>query len=99
MDNSERLEALLDRWEECRHQGQTIPPEELCRDCPELLPALRSRIAEFQGVGELVRQLPPPECAAKTPLERELVNPARGAVPGAPDSTIAPDGGDADLEP
>src|SRR5262245_20408035 len=36
----DRLDALLLRWEELVEQGQPASPEELCRDCPELLDEL-----------------------------------------------------------
>ena len=32
-----RIAHLLLRWEELRAQGQILSPEELCRDCPDLL--------------------------------------------------------------
>src|SRR5262245_57872303 len=44
MSVEEQLEDLLLRWEELRDQGQTVTPEELCRDCPELLDELRRRV-------------------------------------------------------
>lgn len=46
------IDELLDRWEECQERGETISPEELCRDQPELLQEVRSRIvrlAEIDG--------------------------------------------------
>ncbi len=48
MSVDERLEDLLLRWEELQEQGQLVTPEELCRDCPELLDELRRRIQELQ---------------------------------------------------
>ena len=38
------LNALLSRWEELRHQGQAVSAEELCRDCPGLVPELKRRM-------------------------------------------------------
>src|SRR4051812_13735260 len=35
---------LVRRWHEQQGQGQTLTPEELCRDCPENLPALREHL-------------------------------------------------------
>jgi serine/threonine protein kinase/Flp pilus assembly protein TadD len=39
-----RLVDLILRWEELREQGQSVTAEELCRDCPELLPEVRRAI-------------------------------------------------------
>ncbi len=50
MSVNERLEDLLLRWEELREQGQSITPEELCRECPELLVELRRRIEALQSL-------------------------------------------------
>jgi len=36
MTDQERLDVLLDRWEEAREQGQEPSASELCKDCPEL---------------------------------------------------------------
>jgi WD40 repeat protein len=44
------LGDLLLRWEELREQGQAVTPEDLCRDCPELLPELRHRIQALQAM-------------------------------------------------
>ncbi|MCI0682793.1 MAG: WD40 repeat domain-containing serine/threonine-protein kinase [Gemmataceae bacterium] len=45
MSPQQRLDELLREWSERRHRGESASPEELCRDCPELLDALRARIA------------------------------------------------------
>ena len=50
MTDDARLMDLVVRWEEFREAGQTLAVEELCRACPELLPALRERL---QALGEL----------------------------------------------
>src|SRR5262245_50449617 len=42
-----RLDELLARWRQGRDSGQVISAEELCRDCPVLLPALRRRISDL----------------------------------------------------
>jgi serine/threonine-protein kinase len=39
----DRVGHLLELWE---REGRTVSPEELCRGCPELLPALQMRIQE-----------------------------------------------------
>jgi serine/threonine protein kinase len=48
MPGETRLDDLLRRYRECRARGQAVSAEELCRDCPELLAALRERIGEQQ---------------------------------------------------
>src|SRR5690606_36161504 len=48
------VEELLLRWEQAREQGQPVTPEELCRDCPEYLPALRRCIALLGAVDEVM---------------------------------------------
>src|ERR1700722_14563738 len=44
-----RLTDLLLRWEQLRAQGQSVTPEELCRDCPELVEDL-IRTKETRGL-------------------------------------------------
>jgi hypothetical protein len=39
-----RLADLLVRWDKVRSQGQAISPEELCRDCPDMLEELKKGI-------------------------------------------------------
>jgi serine/threonine-protein kinase len=47
----DRLEDLLLLWEELSEQGRPATPEELCRECPELLDELRRRIQALQALG------------------------------------------------
>jgi serine/threonine-protein kinase len=47
--NPQVLDLLL-RWEEGCERGEALSPEELCRDCPELLPEVRQRIRELREV-------------------------------------------------
>lgn len=44
MSDQEKLEDLLDRWEEAREQGQDLSASELCQDCPELAEDVASEI-------------------------------------------------------
>jgi predicted Ser/Thr protein kinase len=44
MPDDSRLLDLVVRWEELREAGQSVSPEQLCQDCPDLLPALRQRL-------------------------------------------------------
>ena len=50
MPEDARLLDLVVRWEELREADQNVAVEELCRECPELLPALRQRL---QALGEV----------------------------------------------
>jgi tRNA A-37 threonylcarbamoyl transferase component Bud32 len=44
MPSDQQVSELLLRWEELRAQGQRVAAEELCRDCPELLPEIKRRL-------------------------------------------------------
>jgi WD40 repeat protein/serine/threonine protein kinase len=85
MSTEDRLAELLCRWEATRVEGQVLTPEELCRDCPELLDPLRRHIAQMQrfeqhfGVEETrsPSQIEPGACSG---LEESL--PATLAQPG-----------------
>jgi hypothetical protein len=44
MSTDPRVSDLLLRWEELCEEGRPAPLEELCRDCPDLLPELRRRV-------------------------------------------------------
>ena len=55
MANEQSLEDLLDRWEALNEQGESITPEELCRDCPELLAEFRRRIRELTVIDHFLR--------------------------------------------
>jgi WD40 repeat protein len=45
-----RLLDLVVRWEELRQDGLAVSPEELCRDQPELLDALRQQLQVLRAV-------------------------------------------------
>jgi WD40 repeat protein len=80
MVDESRIEDLLSRWEQLKRAGQTVSPEELCRDCPELLEEVRRRV----GVLEYFDQQAPssttddkqsedrPEPAGRAPLPASL---------------------------
>jgi hypothetical protein len=44
MSLNERILNLLRRYEELHEQGLAPTPEELCRDCPDLLPEVQRRL-------------------------------------------------------
>lgn len=46
----EKILDLIVRWEEAKGQGETPAPEELCRDCPQLLTGFRREVAKLEQV-------------------------------------------------
>src|SRR5262245_48985588 len=50
MDREARLGALLSLWHELGRPQQEGQLASLCKDCPELLPELRSRLRAIQHV-------------------------------------------------
>ncbi len=50
----DRIEALLDRWEESRNHGVELSAAELCRDHPELTGELRCQIEQLRAVDPFV---------------------------------------------
>src|SRR5262245_35873228 len=53
MSRDDRLSDVLLRWEGLRAQGRVTTPEEVCQDCPEVLPEARSGIQALQTVETL----------------------------------------------
>ncbi len=50
MSGNSLLDSRLARWLELRQQGQDIPAEELCADCPELRAELERQIHELEAM-------------------------------------------------
>lgn len=46
------VDELMARWQQAREAGTPLSPEELCRDCPDLLPELQARLATVQSAVE-----------------------------------------------
>ncbi len=44
MTNPVSVDDLVLRWQELRQEGKSVSAEELCKECPELAPALRQHI-------------------------------------------------------
>lgn len=53
----DRLEALLDVWEESRAKGESSDPEQLCVDCPELLPEFTRLLTQLRKTDWLEKQI------------------------------------------
>ena len=49
-----RLADLIVRWEELQQGGRDVSVEELCRDCPDLLDAVREHIGALQAMNEVL---------------------------------------------
>jgi serine/threonine protein kinase len=49
-----RLDELMSRWHRARLQGQEPTPAELCRDCPELLSELQTRLDALRSMEQLL---------------------------------------------
>src|SRR5689334_583150 len=55
MADSTRLADLLLRCLQLREQGQAVTPEELCRDCPELVEELKKQIEAVNSLALFLR--------------------------------------------
>ena len=53
--HDERLWDILAEWEERYRQGEDVPAQELCRDCPELLDDLKGHIQALKGMDWLLK--------------------------------------------
>jgi hypothetical protein len=54
-------------WEEARRQGQSVTPEELCRDCPERLDGLKRQIEVLELIRPLLAGEPTAAAAEPSP--------------------------------
>src|SRR5262245_4328499 len=85
--SSDRVEDLLLRWEELNERGESVTPEELCRDCPELLDELRRRVRALQALNPALGAAGGPStvewrASSGTNPEGEAGPPRTPAVPG-----------------
>ncbi|HJZ57190.1 MAG TPA: protein kinase, partial [Gemmataceae bacterium] len=65
MDPEERLEEILDAWQEAFDRGTDLPAAELCRGCPDLLPEVERRVAVIRRMARLnARATPDPTVSA-----------------------------------
>ncbi len=67
-DRAARLDELARLWEEARRGGAPVSPEELCRDCPELLAPLREIAADLSRVDRALAGFFAPPPAESEPL-------------------------------
>jgi WD40 repeat protein len=62
-----RVLDILGRHEEMTERGQSVTPEELCRDCPELVAEVRRRLAGLRALDERLGTPPAAGGAAGRP--------------------------------
>jgi serine/threonine protein kinase len=60
MNQKSSLPDLIARWKAARDAGMSMAPEELCADCPELLPELLSALTHLQA-GDSSRTVSAPD--------------------------------------
>jgi serine/threonine protein kinase/tetratricopeptide (TPR) repeat protein len=63
-----RLDQLLNRWEELRAQNQNVSAEDLCRECPELLPELKLQIEALESMDKRIDLPNHQEASAAAPV-------------------------------
>jgi serine/threonine protein kinase len=66
MPTDTRLADLLLTWEEARDAGRPVTPEELCKDCPELLDELRGRVEALEAMRSVLQTVPVSDAAVAT---------------------------------
>lgn len=54
MESQQRIDDLLDLWEELHLHGVTLSAEQLCKDVPDLLPEVARRIVQLEEMDELL---------------------------------------------
>ena len=54
MTRDDRLADLLERWEAAATQDPSRTPEDLCRDCPDLLDDFRELLARIGPVNAVM---------------------------------------------
>ncbi len=87
MDDTDRVLEILERWDELRREGKEVAPEELCRDCPELLDAVKREIRDLERLGPLFeptlsREVGQPELPATVDYVPSAKDGDTAALPG-----------------
>jgi tRNA A-37 threonylcarbamoyl transferase component Bud32 len=60
MSQNNRLFDLIVEWEDRHNAGREASPEELCRDCPELVEPLKERLRAMAGINAVLEGDGPP---------------------------------------
>lgn len=55
MNSDDRVLELVAEWDSRRQQGENVSVEELCADCPELLPDLRGYMSSMKATAWLLK--------------------------------------------
>ncbi len=76
-DDSQLLDLVV-RWEEMRAVGQSLSAEQLCRDCPELVPALRLRLEALRAMNAALGKADGSDTPALNPQSSEISTIADG---------------------
>jgi serine/threonine-protein kinase len=83
MPLDDRVLDLLGRYEELLGQGQHVTPEELCRDCPDLITEVRRRIEGLRALNplfstpeEVADSIPTRDTSVDTQVEQVRWDPA-----------------------
>ncbi|HVK12807.1 MAG TPA: hypothetical protein VM597_28910, partial [Gemmataceae bacterium] len=84
MPSETRLDDLLRRWEDGQRRGNPVAPEDLCRDCPELLDPLRLAIAQLRHVNQVMGTLGPPGDTEPPPTGHPQSGEAHAGAPQVP---------------
>ena len=82
MSHETRLLDLVVEWEERRAAGQDVSPEDLCRDCPELVEPLKARLRALAGL-EAALDLGGPPLGETVACAQDCEPPPGGAGPVA----------------
>src|SRR6266511_2467619 len=85
MSDKLRMQELLAKWEGARRAGRPLRPEEVCRDCPELLPEF---LAELRRHLHALHAAAHPSVAAPDPPTPAATNAARFTQPQAQAETL-----------
>src|SRR5438067_9995722 len=93
MADDPRLDSLMLRREEMRRRSESVTLEELCSECPELLPALRTRIRATEQLSAVPITLELP--GGVSSVSRTNVNPTLDLPDGAsllraPETVVRP---------
>jgi predicted Ser/Thr protein kinase len=56
MNRESQLLALVVKWEESRANGTPVDPDELCRECPELLEELQQSLQSMAGIDAVLAE-------------------------------------------
>src|SRR5205823_5989177 len=85
MSDKLRVQGLLAKWEGGRRAGRPLRPEEVCHDCPELLPEF---LAELRRHLQAMHAAAHPSVAVPEPPAPAATNAARLTQPQAQPETL-----------